>query len=42
LAPDGLFVLGHASRDTLTITAPWVEVKTIRHGDSVMVFLRVG
>ena len=41
LAPDGWFVLGHASRDTLTLTPPWVEEKTLRHGDSVMVFLRV-
>lgn len=40
LAPDGLFILGHASRDTLTLMPPWVAVKTIRHGDSVMVFLR--
>jgi len=41
LAPDGLFVLGHASRDTLTLTPPWAESKTIQHGDSAMVFLRV-
>lgn len=41
LAPEGLFVLGHASRDTLTLTPPWAGTKTIRHGDSVMAFLRV-
>lgn len=41
LAPDGLFVLGHAARDTLTVPPPWAEVKTIRHGDSMMRFLRV-
>jgi len=41
LAPDGLLVLGHASRDTLTLASPWVESKTLRHGDSVMRFLRV-
>jgi 16S rRNA (guanine966-N2)-methyltransferase len=36
LAPNGLFVLGHASRDTLTFGPPWAEAKTIRHGDSVI------
>jgi 16S rRNA (guanine966-N2)-methyltransferase len=41
LAPGGLFVLGHASRDTLTVDPPWAEAKTIRHGDSVVVFLDI-
>jgi 16S rRNA (guanine966-N2)-methyltransferase len=40
MAPDGLFVLGHTRRDTLTLTEPWVEVKEMRHGDSMMRFLQ--
>lgn len=40
LVPDGLFVLGHTKRDTLTLTAPWEEVKVLRHGDSTIRFLR--
>ena len=39
LAPGGLFVLGHARRDTLTLPARWHERKFMRHGDSVMRFL---
>ena len=39
LAPDGLFVLGHTRRDTLTLTTPWVERKEMKHGDSMMRFL---
>lgn len=41
LTPEGLLVLGHASRDTLDLGPPWATLKTIRHGDSVMQFLRV-
>jgi 16S rRNA (guanine966-N2)-methyltransferase len=41
LAPEGLFVLGHTKRDTLSLPAPWEEVKVLRHGDSMMKFLRV-
>jgi 16S rRNA (guanine966-N2)-methyltransferase len=40
LAADGLFVLGHTKRDTLTIVAPWQEVKVLKHGDSIMRFLQ--
>ena len=40
LAPDGLFVLGHTKRDTLTVPSLWEEVKTLKHGDSMMRFLR--
>ena len=40
LAPDGLFVLGHTKRDTLTITTAWEEMKEMKHGDSMMRFLR--
>jgi 16S rRNA (guanine966-N2)-methyltransferase len=39
LAPEGLFVMGHAKRDTLTLPARWHERKFMRHGDSVMRFL---
>jgi 16S rRNA (guanine966-N2)-methyltransferase len=38
LAPDGLFILGHARRDTLAIPANWSETKLLRHGDSMMRF----
>jgi 16S rRNA (guanine966-N2)-methyltransferase len=37
---DGLFVLGHTKRDTLTLASPWGELKTLKHGDTVMRFLR--
>jgi 16S rRNA (guanine966-N2)-methyltransferase len=40
LAPEGCFVLGHTQRDTLSLTAWWQEEKRMRHGDSVMWFLR--
>jgi 16S rRNA (guanine(966)-N(2))-methyltransferase RsmD len=40
LAPDGLLVLGHTKRDTLTITPAWSEVKELKHGDSRVRFLR--
>ena len=38
LAPGGRFVLGHTKRDTLELVAPWVEVKLLKHGDTVMRF----
>jgi 16S rRNA (guanine966-N2)-methyltransferase len=41
LAPNGLFVLGHARRDTLAVPARWRERKFMKHGDSVMRFLEV-
>lgn len=41
LAPQGLFVLGHAKRDSLELHAPWQEIKAIKHGDSMMRFLTV-
>jgi len=40
LAPDGLFVLGHARRDTLDVPLPWREVRLLKHGDSLMRFLQ--
>lgn len=39
LTPDGLFVLGHTKRDTLTIPDRWKEIKEMKHGDSMMRFL---
>jgi 16S rRNA (guanine966-N2)-methyltransferase len=42
LAPDGLFVLGHTKRDTLTIPPGWQERKVLKHGDSMMRFLARG
>ena len=39
LAPGGRFVLGHTKRDTLELVAPWSEVKTLKHGDTLMRFL---
>jgi 16S rRNA (guanine966-N2)-methyltransferase len=39
LANGGLFVLGHAKRDTLAVTEFWKERKLLKHGDSMMRFL---
>jgi 16S rRNA (guanine966-N2)-methyltransferase len=41
LVPEGLLVLGHARRDTLTVPETWHEVKTLKHGDSWMRILYV-
>lgn len=41
LAPGGLFVLGHAKRDTLEVPPSWDERKVMKHGDSWMRFLRL-
>ena len=40
ISPDGLLVLGHARRDTLTSPADWIEVKRLKHGDSIMRFFQ--
>jgi 16S rRNA (guanine966-N2)-methyltransferase len=40
LRADGLFVLGHTKRDTLELPPSWMEIKVLKHGDSVMRFLR--
>lgn len=42
LAPGGLFVLGHARRDTLEVPPRWHERKFMKHGDSIMRFLEHG
>jgi 16S rRNA (guanine966-N2)-methyltransferase len=39
LTPGGLFVLGHARRDTLALPGRWRERKFMKHGDSAMRFL---
>ena len=39
LTADGLLVLGHSKRDTLTIPNSWQEKKSLKHGDSIMRFL---
>jgi 16S rRNA (guanine966-N2)-methyltransferase len=39
LRPDGLLVLGHTKRDTLSLPDAWRETKLLRHGDSWMRFL---
>jgi 16S rRNA (guanine966-N2)-methyltransferase len=41
LAPEGLFILGHARRDAVAIPPPWIEMKALKHGDTWMRFLRV-
>ena len=41
LAPGGRLVLGHTKRDTLDFVAPWEEVKTLKHGDTLMRFLEL-
>jgi 16S rRNA (guanine966-N2)-methyltransferase len=40
LAEGGLFVLGHAKRDTLVVPPVWTEKKILKHGDSWMRFLK--
>jgi 16S rRNA G966 N2-methylase RsmD len=39
LTEEGRFILGHARRDTLTLTPAWLETKCLKHGDSLMRFL---
>jgi 16S rRNA (guanine966-N2)-methyltransferase len=40
LNEGGLFILGHTKRDTLTLPSSWTEKKMLKHGDTVMRFLR--
>ena len=40
LAPEGLFVLGHTKRDTLSLPQGWRETRLLKHGDSLVRFLR--
>jgi len=41
LSVDGIFVLGHARRDRVTVGSPWEEVRVLEHGDSTMRLLRL-
>ncbi len=42
ISDNGVFVLGHTKRDTLTIPVQWRENKMLKHGDSVMrIFSRI-
>jgi 16S rRNA (guanine(966)-N(2))-methyltransferase RsmD len=41
LSPDGVLVLGHSKRDTLSLPEWWLEEKVLKHGDNVMRFLKV-
>ena len=36
----GVFILGHTKRDTLALPPAWEEIKLLKHGDTVMRFLR--
>jgi 16S rRNA (guanine966-N2)-methyltransferase len=40
VSPGGLFILGHARRDTLSVPGVWEETKVLKHGDSWIRFLR--
>lgn len=40
LTVDGLFLLGHTKRDTLSIPAVWQERKLLKHGDSIFRIFR--
>lgn len=40
LAENGLFILGHTKRDTLDFSGQWEEIKMLKHGDTVMRFLK--
>jgi len=40
LNSGGVFVLGHAKRDTLEIPPGWHEIRALRHGDSTVRFLK--
>lgn len=41
LTRDGLLVVGHSKRDTLTLPGWWLELKVLKHGDNMMRFLTV-
>ena len=40
LEKKGLFFLGHAKRDRVTLTSQWEHLKTLSHGDSIFEVLR--
>jgi 16S rRNA (guanine966-N2)-methyltransferase len=39
LASGGRFVLGHARRDAIEVPGPWIEVRRLNHGDTIVLFL---
>ena len=41
LAENGLFILGHTKRDTLSFSETWEETRMLKHGDTVMRFLKL-
>lgn len=41
LKPEGIFILGHAKRDVVEITPMWREIKCLKHGDSIVKFLKL-
>jgi 16S rRNA (guanine966-N2)-methyltransferase len=41
LRPGALFILGHTKRDTLDFPPVWHESKMLKHGDTVMRFLKI-
>ena len=41
LAENGLFILGHTKRDTLSFSEKWEETRMLKHGDTVMRFLKL-
>lgn len=40
LTGEGMFVMGHTKRDTLSVPGCWRETKIMKHGDSMMRFMR--
>ena len=40
LTGEGMFVMGHTKRDTLSVPGYWRETKIMKHGDSMMRFMR--
>lgn len=41
LAENGLLILGHTKRDTLSFPDKWEETKMLKHGDTVIRFLKL-
>jgi 16S rRNA (guanine966-N2)-methyltransferase len=40
IADGGLLILGHTKRDTLSLPENWEEIKLMKHGDTMMRFLK--
>jgi 16S rRNA (guanine966-N2)-methyltransferase len=40
IARDGVLMLGHTKRDTLEFPPAWLEIKTLKHGDTMIRFLQ--